>query len=221
MRLELTRADAGLVLVGEWTVPDPALQRDAADAALDAWRHRSWPDGLCAHHCLLGEDGRTVLHHLQWADGAAARAFAATGKPGWSRFVDAAVPGVRHRGVSAYRRYRDSTPLHAPPPTGCLVTVTIDFEGPDPDRQRAWVDDVFRAAGTTSAAPTSGMLAAHFHLGVDGTRVLNLAEWTSAAAHREAVSAAPATGFRARVRSFPGVVRNTTSRYVPYGHLAA
>lgn len=215
MLLDLTRADAGLVLVGEWTVRDSERQRRAADAALDAWRHHGWPDGLRAHHCLLGEDEHTVLHHLQWADEQAARAFAATGKPAWAHFVDTAVPGIRHRRVTAYRRYRDSTPLQTPPPTGCLVTVAVDFEDPDPRRQRAWVDNVFRAAGGADAAPASGMLAAHFHLSVDGTRVLNLAEWTSAGAHRDAV-ASPATAFRARVRAFPGVVGNVTRRFVPY-----
>lgn len=219
MTLDLARTDTGLVLIGEWSVADPARQRDAADAAVAAWRHQAWPDGLLAHHCLLGEDGRSLLHHLQWTDESAARTFAGAGKPDWSRFVGRAVSGIRHDGVTAYRRYRDTLPLTAPPPTGCVVTVTVDFDGPDPRRLRYWVDDVFRAAGTVSASPATGMLAAHFHVGVDGTRVLNVAEWTHAPAHRDAV-AGPTTGFRARVRAFPGVVRNMTKRYVPYRHLS-
>lgn len=220
MALGLARADAGLVLVGEWCVADPARQRDAADAALEAWRYRSLPAGLLAHHCLLGEDGRTVVHYLQWDDDVAARTFARTGKPCWIQAVDSAVPGIRHRAVTAYRRYRDTAPLPAPPATGCLVTVTVDLDGPDRQRQRAWVDNVFHAAGSASASPAAGMLAAHFHVSVDGRRVLNLAEWTSAEAHRDAV-AGPATGFRAGVRAFPGVVRNVTRRHVPYRQLAA
>jgi hypothetical protein len=220
MALVLTRDDAGLVLIGEWAVSDPELQRAAADAAVDAWGVHAWPDGLRAHHCLLGEDGRTVLHHLQWADAPAARAFAATGRPAWKRFVDDVVPGIMHRGATAYRRYRDTVALPTPPPTGCLVTVTVDFDGSDPRRPRAWVDNVFRAAGTANASVQSGMLAAHFHVSVDGSRALNLAEWTTAEAHRDAV-AGPTTGFRARVRAFPGVTRNVTRRYVPYRQLAA
>ena len=130
------------------------------------------------------------------------------------------MPGIEHRGVTAYRRYRDTTPLDAPPRTGCLVAVTVDFEAADPQRQRAWVDNVFGAAGTTEASPAAGLLAAHFHLSLEGTRVLNLAEWTTADAHRDAV-AAPAGGFRARVRAFPGVSNVTTCRYTPYRHLTA
>lgn len=59
------RADAGLVLVGEWTTADDHYQRLAADAALDAWRDGIWPPGLLAHHCLLGEDSATLFHYQQ------------------------------------------------------------------------------------------------------------------------------------------------------------
>ena len=122
-----------LVLIGEWSAPGPDAQRRAAEAALNAWRAHPWPDGLLAHHCLLGEDGRAVVHHLRWADEAAARAFAGTGKPGWARTVDAAAPGITRHRVTAYRQYRTTTPLTAAPPAGCLVTVTVDLDAPDPD----------------------------------------------------------------------------------------
>lgn len=214
-----TRADACLVLIGEWQVPDAGTGRRAADAALAAWRQHGWPDGLRAHHCLLGEDGRTVLHYAQWADEEAARTFAGTGKPAWARSVDRAVPGVRHTRVTAYRRYRDTDRLSAPPSTGCLVTVTVTFDGADQDQQRAWVDNVFAAAGTTESSPSAGMLAAHFHVSLDGTRVLNLAEWTTADAHRAAVTG-PDNGFRTRVRGFPGVGSSAARRYLPHAGLS-
>ncbi len=207
--------DAGLALAGEWSTSGPEHQRRAADAALAAWQATGWPAGLLAHTCLLGQDGRSVLHYTQWAGENAARAFAGTGKPGWIRAVDGAVYGIEHRKVTAYQLYRNTTPAPGSPPAGCLVTVTIDFGTPDAQRQRDWVDNVFAAAGTDSPAPAAGMLAAHFHISVDGTRVLNLAEWTTAQAHRDAI-AAPAKRFHAAVRQFPGVAGSAVQRYTPY-----
>lgn len=99
-----------------------------------------------------------------------------------------------------------------------VVTVTVDLDEPDPERQRAWVDNAFDAAGTADPAPEAGLLSARFHLSLDGARVLNLAEWTTAQAHRDA--AGITDGFRKRVRGFPGA-SSVTRRHLPYGHLAA
>lgn len=208
----------GLVLVGAWSVSGPADQRRIADAALDAWRTGPWPGGLLAYDCLLGEDERTVVHCSEWTDEAAARAFAGAGKSAWLHAVHDAVPDIVHQKVTAYRRYRSTTPLPAPPPAGCVVTVTVDLEEPDPERQRAWVDNAFDAAGTADPAPEAGLLSARFHLSLDGARVLNLAGWTTAQAHRDA--AGVTDGFRERVRGFPGAT-SVTRRHLPYGHLAA
>jgi hypothetical protein len=160
------------------------------------------------------------VHFTQWTGQVAARAFTRSDKSLWASAVDDAVPGIARLKVTAYRRYRSTTALTAPPPTGCLVTVTVDFDGPDPRRQRAWVDNTFAAAGTVDPSPDAGMLAAHFHVSLDGTRVLNLAEWTSAQAHRDAL-AMPAPPFRARVRAFPGVISSVAQRYLSYQHATA
>lgn len=205
---------ARLTLVGEWRVGGPGAQRRVAQAAVAAWRGR-WPEGLLGYRCLLGEDGGSVLHVTRWTGEAAARGFAGGGKGAWARDVDAAAPGIERRGVTAYRWYRGTTPVEAPPPAGCVVTVTVTLERPGAGRQRAWVDHVFAAAGTDAASPTAGLLAAHFHLSLDGIRILNLAEWTTPEAHRAAVTPAP-DAFRARVREFPGVAATVTRRHVPY-----
>jgi hypothetical protein len=76
MLSDALREDAVLVLMGQWTAPIGRDQRPAAEAALEAWRDGTWPAGLLAHYCLLGEDGRTVLHYQQWSvdfDGADSR----------------------------------------------------------------------------------------------------------------------------------------------------
>jgi hypothetical protein len=215
----MDRASTGLVLVGEWRVADPDQQHRTADAALAAWDITGWPTGLLAHSLLLGEDDGTVLHYLQWSGESACRGFAWTGRNRWVRSVDAAVPGIGHRGVTAYRWYRSTTSLAAPPPAGCLVTVEVRFDGPDPQRQRKWTDGVFAAAGTSDACPAAGLLAAHFHLSVDGTQVLNLAEWTTANAHQEA-AATPGT-LRRAARHFPGVTGSAVRRYAPYRRVTA
>jgi hypothetical protein len=50
---DVARADAGLALVGEWTVPGGAQQR-TIDAVADAWSRVGWPDGLLSHTALAG-----------------------------------------------------------------------------------------------------------------------------------------------------------------------
>ncbi|MEV6845125.1 hypothetical protein [Actinoplanes sp. NPDC051411] len=115
---DFTRADAGLVLVTEWHTSGADQQRRAAAAALDAWRDDGgWPAGLLADCSLPGEDESTVLHYAQWSS-----------EPRRVERVDAAVPGIEHREVTAYRRYRSTTPTTAASTTGCLVTLTVDFD---------------------------------------------------------------------------------------------
>jgi len=214
-RVDLARAEAGLAVVGEWATAGPEQQRRAADAALRAWQEAPWPPGLLAHACLLDTDGRGILHWSQWTGEDASAAFAGTGRARWITAVDRAAPGIRHRGARGYRRYRSTTAPARQVRPRCLVTVTAEFDGPDRRRQREWVDGVF-AAGGTEPSPADGLIAAHFHLSTDGLRVLNLAEWTSQQAHREA-AARPGPKVRTATRDFPGVTRLTVRRFVPYG----
>lgn len=215
MLSDVLRADAGLVLVGEWATASQQDQRLAADAALAAWQDGAWPAGLLAYHCLLGEDGGSLLHYQQWSSADACRAFVATGRPRWLASVAAAVSGIQHRQATAYQLYRSTPRLDAAPATGCLAIVTVDFDGADPQRQRDWVNNVFRAADSDQASLEAGLIAAHFHVSVDGTRVLNIAEWTTAGAHRTAVTE-PAARLRSTTRQFPGVTGIAVQRFTPY-----
>ncbi|GAA1337235.1 hypothetical protein [Actinocatenispora thailandica] len=208
------RAAAGVALIGEWEVR-PGDQRRAADAVLAAWRETAPPVGLLSHHCLLGEDGVTVLHYQQWTRPGAPRAFAGGARRRWLDAVRARVPGIDHRRVTACHGYRSTVRAPAAPATGCLVTVTVDFAGTDPYRAREWVDGVFAAAGTPEPGAASGLIAAHFHTGLDGTRAVNLAEWTTAAAHR-AAARTPAPRLRAAADGAPGVAGIAVARFTPY-----
>ena len=61
-----------------------------------------------------------------------------------------------------------------------------------------------------------GGISGHFHISVDGTRVLNYAEWVDEASHVEAVGDAGSIGrgpaWR-RVQTMPGVVNLGFGRY--------
>ena len=219
---QVARPDAGLVLVGEWGTIDAGHQRSAADAALGAWEAVRAPAGLLSHGCLLGEDDRTLLHYIQWADEDAARAFVSTDRPQWVAAVDAAVGGIEHRRVVPYRRYRSVVPDVPPGTAGCVVTVT--FETESAGQATAWVDAL---AGAGAAAP-AGMLSAHFHVAADGSRILNYAEWVDATAHQDSVDHRPE---RARssasagqavkvVDETPGVRFLGFARYRPYRSLS-
>ncbi|GAA5179724.1 hypothetical protein GCM10023322_10410 [Rugosimonospora acidiphila] len=129
--------------------------------------------------------------------------------------MEATVPGIRHRRATGYLPYRHTAEPAGAPPAGCLATITVDFDGPNTRRARDWIDGVFAASGTDRASPAAGLIAAHFHVSLDGIRVLNLAEWTSARAHREAAEAA-APRLRDAARRFPGVVGTAVRRFVPY-----
>ncbi len=215
MLSDVLRADAGLVLVGEWATASQQDQRSAADAALAAWQDGVWPAGLLAYHCLLGEDGSSLLHYQQWTSADACRTFVANGRPRWLASVAAAVPGIQHRQATGYERYRSTSRLDTAPAAGCLTTVTVDFDSAGQQRQRDWVNSVFSAADSDQTSLEAGLIAAHFHVSVDGTRVLNIAEWTTADAHRRAV-AEPAARLRRTTQQFPGVTGIAVQRFTPY-----
>jgi hypothetical protein len=131
--------------------------------------------------------------------------------------IDVAVPGIERVGLGRYRRYRSGVREAGARVPGCIVIVEIEFEGPDPDRQRAWVDAVFEAL-ESEPNPHPGGISAHFHVSTDGARVLNYAEWESAQAHIDAL-AAPGDGVGSRtpewerVQTYPGLKQSTVSRY--------
>jgi len=221
---DITRPDAGVVLAGEWGVGTPERQIAAAEAVVAAWERVPWPQGLLSYTLLVGTDGDTVLHYSQWTSEAAIREFVQTARPQWVRGIDDAIPGIERRGVVTYRLYRSGVRDGTPPVPGCIVAVTVEFDGPDAQRLRRWIDTVFDAL-EAEAGPHPGGISGHFHVSTDGTRVLNYAEWTDEAAHREAVerSGQGTVGSGAkwqRVQSFPGVVSGGFKRYRPYRSLS-
>ncbi|MFJ8000615.1 antibiotic biosynthesis monooxygenase [Streptomyces sp. NPDC096310] len=221
---DFTRRDAGVATVSTWRVGTLERQRAAVEAITHVWRSRAWPDGgPLSYSVLTGNDGETLLHYAQWRDQASYQAFAATDRDERVAEIDAAVPGIERMGLRPYALYRaqgltgqpDGTPLVP----GCVVAVDVEFEGPDPVRQRDWVDTV-RTAIETDPHLAPGGISAFFHVSTDGTRVLNLAGWVSEQAHVDALSArgrgigSDTEQWRA-VRNHPGVRGSTVTRFTP------
>ncbi len=215
---DLTRPEAGAPFFSTWRVGTPLRQRQTVEAIARTWEARPWPaDGLLGYHVYTGHDGSTLLHHSQWRGEQAYESFVRTHRQERVDQIDTAVPGIERLGLGRYRRYRSARRDGDPRVPGCVVIVDIEFEGPDPERQRAWVDAVL-AALEAEPEPHSGGISAHFHLSTDGTRVLNYAEWESARAHAEALAApgdgvGSATELWHRVQNWPGLKGSTVSRY--------
>lgn len=156
-------------------------QQSTIDAVVGQWSRVGWPDGLLSHTALTGADDVTVLHYSQAVDEHEFRAFAQV-KAEWVAGIDAAVAGITRRAVTAYRLYRSvatAEPVPASGP-GCVVVVRFDVDGVE--QARGWVDRLVEA-GEQQTAPL-GMLSAHFHVALDGTGILNWAEWTDPGAHQ-------------------------------------
>ncbi|MFH8801018.1 antibiotic biosynthesis monooxygenase [Streptomyces sp. NPDC017936] len=202
-----------------WRVGTPERQRQAVEAIARTWERRPWPTGdLRSYHLYTGHDGSTLLHHSQWASEAAYEAFVKTHRQERVDEIDTAVPGIERLHLGRYRYYRGDTRRNGTAPVpGCIVIVDIEFEGPDPERQRAWVDAVFEALAS-EPEPHPGGISAHFHLSTDGTRVLNYAEWESARDHVDALAApgdgvGSATAQWERVQNWPGLKSSSVNRY--------
>jgi len=217
---DLTRPEVGAPFFSTWRVGTPERQKETVEAIAATWESRPWPtEGLLGYYVYTGHDGTTLLHHSQWADEQAHEAFTKVHRQERVDEIDTAVPGIERVALGRYRHYRSlARPEGEPRVPGCIVIVDVEFDGPDPDRQRAWVDAVFEALESEPNQHPGG-ISAHFHLSTDGTRVLNYAEWESAQAHIDALAApgegiGSATELWKRVQTWPGLTESGgVSRY--------
>ncbi|MFJ8663754.1 antibiotic biosynthesis monooxygenase [Streptomyces sp. NPDC093795] len=224
-RTDFHRPGVGAVLASTWRVGTPERQRAAVEAIRTTWESREWPAlGLLSYSVYTGTDGDTLLHYSQWTTEQAYEDFVLTYRGDRNAEIDAAVPGIErvvlHRYAPPYRsRVLDEPSARALP--GAVAVVEVDFEGPDHERQKDWVDTVFTAMdGDAGKRPAHGGIGAHFHLSTDGTRVLNMAEWESEEAHTEWLDA-PLDGAWARVHRYPGLAASRVRRYTPALSLSA
>jgi len=192
---DIDRPDVRIAVVRQFPADSPAQQRDVADATLAAWDAAPWPGALISRTCYLSTDQQRVLTYEQWSDDH---------------------PDVQDPAASAYRLYRSGVRDDAPVP-GCIVIVEVQTD--TGDTARTWIDAVFDALAAETT-PHPGGISGHFHISLDGTRVLNYAEWVDEASHIEAVGQTGSIG-RApawrKVQSMPGVENRGVRRYRVYG----
>jgi hypothetical protein len=214
---DITRPDVAVVTVTHRKATSETEQRARADALIDATA-RTPPHGLLTVSCFVSIGSSTnpgyvratqddkprrseeldVMTYEQWGDGG-----------------EASQAGEPYR---LYRSHVNAAPPDAAQGPRCVVIVTIDFNAPDQQRLRQWIDGVVAALeAEPSAIP--GMIAGHFHTNLAGNRVLNYAEWTSERAYDDALATGPAGIGQTdlpewrRVREFPGVTGNPLMRY--------
>jgi Antibiotic biosynthesis monooxygenase len=212
---DITRPDVGAIMVSEWIVGTPERQRATVETFAAALERAPWPDGLLSANFFASTDGTAVLLYGQWTSDEAYNEYVRVHCKSRADELDAAVPGIERRPAVNYRLYRSTAQNGKRQVPGCLVIVNVEFDGPDPNRQRQWVDTVFDALESETDLPTGG-ISGHFHVSTDGTRVLNYAEWTDEKAHIEAlersggsIGAGPKWQ---RVRTFPGIISNGVKR---------
>ena len=216
---DMTRPGVGLVALNRWRADDPAHQVRLARASLDAWQALPWPAGLLGHHVALGADGDVVLNYSQWSDGAALERFSADGLAERAAWVQERGGEVDRLSSLRLRRYRTMRGPRGDEATGCLVLVS--FATQTAGQQVALVDGIIHNA-TTQQPLSPGMLASHFHVSLDGTRVVNVVEFTSADAHQRVVEGSlPGSPVMHFILAQPEVEALGFERFEPFGTVAA
>lgn len=189
---DIDRVDVEFAVVAQHETSTSSEQYALAEATVAAWDAAPWPEPLISRTCYVSTDGQCVLTYEQWR---------------------VEPPQTSHEAIT-FRLYRSGT-RENPPPVGCVVVVEVQTDGHD--TARAWVDAVFDALDAEPALHPGG-IAGHFHVSLDGARVMNYAEWVDEASHRDAIGQAGSIGRGPawqRVHSHPGVSSLGFRRYVP------
>jgi methylaspartate ammonia-lyase len=196
---DVWRTDSGIALVSTLYVGTPAEQRAEAKRVTAVYREQPLPTGFISFSTFGSTDGETLLTYAQWANDETYRQFART--------LDPSKDEIRTE-PTRFVPYRSSVLDHHANP-GVLVVPTFDVDGPD--RQRKPVDAL--VDGPLSKL-IPGLFASHFHVSLDGSRVLNWAEWADEAAHDDFMQTSlPAECFEAI--TMPGVRGIGGKRYTP------
>ncbi|MET8426905.1 hypothetical protein [Nocardia sp. NPDC004860] len=186
--LDVYRSDAHSAFVSYRYAPNEEAARTMLSQICDQWEHAAWPEGLLSFGSYLSTDNDAVLTYAQAASGDCYRPFVRT------------LSGPAQAEPVEYRLLR-SVRAGARTAPGCMIIAMFDVDGPD--RQTAIIDSLEQTL-ERSPWPT-GMLSANFHASVDGTRVLNYAEWVSDEAHIAFLAGATRQATLRTSHSLPGV----------------
>ncbi|WP_405858364.1 antibiotic biosynthesis monooxygenase [Streptomyces sp. NBC_00090] len=207
---DITRPDSHVVHMSYWFVDGADQGRAVLDEIMDVWDGSPRPDGILSFSCYLSTGNDLVLTYAQCTDDAVYRSF--------TRGLSLPA-GPASTAPIEYRLHRDvlvDTTGQAP---GAMVAASFDVDGSE--RQRSIVDAIVSNVESASADEQAGLIAAHFHLSVDGSRVLNFAEWTDDEAHIEFLGGDLSRRSLEIANEMPGVRPLGFKRYHLYRSLAA
>ncbi|TSB22379.1 antibiotic biosynthesis monooxygenase [Streptomyces sp. NBC_01525] len=212
----VNRPDSELVLVTPLYVGTADVQQAVADALLAEWEATSRPEGLLSQTCYVSTEGENVWTYEQWTGLAAYRA---------SGRMYLQPPTLRGRGVDgadvercapiAFKRYRSTVFDTVSTPTR-IVAPMFDVDGRA--TQRTIIDRLLDGPLTEA---TPGLLSAHFHYSLDGSRVLNYAEFTEDEAHVDFLASPIAQATTKLTQDTPGVRGIGGKRYLLHGSVGA
>ena len=163
------RPDAGIALVAPLYVGSADRQKAEVERVMTPYRTGSFGNGFLSMSAFVSTDEENVLTYAQWTCADAYREFMHTDGLG-ENDEDATEP-IRYK----YYRGRVLEPGSVP---SVLVPPVFDVDGRD--RQRRSADSLVDGP---LGRPFPGLIASHFHLSTDGSRVLNWAEWVDVESH--------------------------------------
>lgn len=174
------------IIASQWKLTSAAERDHAAHAALEAMPATT--PGLINYSVYRGIDEFTLFHLSQWTTPAARDHYVDVVSSGPRDAVDSEVPEIERRWREFAEPHRSYVSEDQRPPR-CLVVVRQPMHTADPVVVEDWVDTVITAL-ESGTGRTDGLIAATFLINSAGDVVLNLAEWVSADAHRDALQPA-------------------------------
>ena len=148
-RPDLTRAGVGLVKRPPGTSAPPSGSGPPSRPSPRPGRAGTGPVPDCSRTASASARTEDAPPLLAVEDEDAYQEFLRAYRDDRNEEIDAAVPGIQRLGPRSYELYRSGglgTDDRRIP--GCVVIVDVEFDGPDAERQRAWVDGVFEALET-------------------------------------------------------------------------
>ncbi|MFD3700836.1 hypothetical protein ACFWUZ_32710 [Streptomyces sp. NPDC058646] len=188
----IARPDAHVRYMSYWFVDGADQGRAVLDEIVAAWRSTPWPEGILHLSCYLSTDHDTVLTYAQCTDDTVYRTFLRSLPDGPARVEP--IQFRLHRSVVA------DPDAGAP---NAVVAASFDVDGAN--RQETIVAQVVGNLEKAPAEEQAGLIASHFHLSLDGTRVINFAEWVSDQAHVEFLEGATRHRSLRIAQDMPGV----------------
>ncbi len=182
-RLQIRDPRSHAILASRWSLANADTQMAAARACLAEMPEAS---GLVRYSIFTGVDDATLFHLVQWETGAARDHYLQVLSAQPNAAVDAKVARILRDWREAAAPYRACT-IGAAKEARCVVVVRQPLVKPDAEAARNWIDTVIRAIESPGGAP-EGLCAASFFISERGDVALNVAEWTSAQAHRAALT---------------------------------